>query len=77
MNKKTLKNLVNYLERTIVFHPFRTEILNCSSKLRLSRYFFEMCGCKKEEIEKHLIWLERRGGHCDCEVLLNVIKKVK
>jgi len=77
IDEKLLNRLLGYLQAKIMFHPERPEILNCTHDLRLSRYFFEMEGLNKKEIERYFTILKDKGGNCDCEVLLNAAGKIK
>jgi hypothetical protein len=41
----------------------------CDNTMRLAaKYLSDKCG----DLDEALDWLARRGGFCDCEVLLNV-----
>ena len=46
----------------------------CGNTLRRTRAFLESRGI--ENVEEACRWLDHRGGHCDCEVLLNTLLKM-
>ena len=62
MSKDLFHELFDYLDE-------RLSEEECKGNLEMTEEFLKQNNCSIEEVEE---WLEKNGGGCDCEVLLNV-----
>jgi len=62
MDRNLFDNLFDYLDEQI-------EESGCSHTLKITTLFLNE---NNISIEPVLTWLEKHGGYCDCEVLMNV-----
>jgi hypothetical protein len=72
MDRDTLENLISYLNTLITFSETETggfHVSGCDNTLNKSALWLL---AKGRDVATDLFWLESRGGHCDCEVILNV-----
>ncbi len=70
IGKEKLQALFRHLEKTIYQVDDRGDTRStCDGTLLRTEAFLRALGLWSENVRK---WLERYGGYCDCEVVMNV-----